>query len=202
MENKNWVTKYYRELDRDKRKEILDQVIAEEGMSPEKEVRKKLLEERYEQGKRNVQIDRFIRGWMTLAYTQNISGGRFGRKKLMKDRESILKDWNFRLAGEYGEEGEKALYQELHNMTELYLTLCLDDKAYSSMILGIGRMSKSSLTSKIARDVYNMAYVIPRELGMEEELKLFTRAATDVYYEMFPKDRELLEIQIRKRDGQ
>lgn len=198
MEEKDWVTKYYRELDREKRQEILEQVIAEEGMSPDKEVRKRLLEERYEQTKKEkTQVDRFIRAWMTLAYTKNVSGGLFGRKKLLKDRESILKDWNFELARQYGEEGERALYQELHNMTELYLTLCQDDKSYSSMLLGLGKMNKDSLIAKMAREIYMMAYELPQELGMEEELRLFTRAATDVYYEMFPKNRALLELKIR-----
>lgn len=198
MEEKDWVTKYYRELDREKRWEILEQAIAEEGMTPDKEVRKKLLEERYEKGKKDkTQIDRFIRGWMTLAYTKNTSGGLFGRKKLQKDREKILKDWNFELARQYGQEGEVALYQEFHNMTELYLTICQDDKAYSSMILGLGKMSKDSLLGKMAREIYTMAYEIPQEMGMEEELQLFTKAATDVFYEMFPKNRNLLEVKIR-----
>ena len=197
MEEKDWVTKYYRELDREKRQEILEQAIAEEGMNPATEVRKKLLEQRYEKTKKQkTEIDCFIRAWMTLAYTKNIGGGPFSRKKLLKDRENILKDWNFALARQYGEEGERALYQELHNMTELYLSLCLEDRSYSSMILGIGRMSKDSLIAKIAREVYTMAYEIPGELGMEEELQLFTKAATDVYYEMFPKNRDLLELKI------
>ena len=42
-----------------------------------------------------------------------------------------------------------------------------------------------------------MAYEIPREMGMAEELEIFTRAATDVFYEMFPRNRNLLETKIR-----
>ena len=41
MEERDWVTKYYRELEREKRQEILEQAIAQEGMGPDKEVRKK-----------------------------------------------------------------------------------------------------------------------------------------------------------------
>ena len=32
MEERDWVTKYYRELEREKRQEILEQAIAQEGM--------------------------------------------------------------------------------------------------------------------------------------------------------------------------
>ena len=74
-----------------------------------------------------------------------------GEKKRQREREKILKDWNFALAEQYGQEGQEALYQELHNMTELYLTICQDDKAYSSMILGLGKMNKNSLLSKMAQ---------------------------------------------------
>ena len=65
------------------------------------------------------------------------------------------------------------------------------------MILGLGKMSKDSLLGKMAREIYTMAYEIPQEMGMEEELQLFTKAATDVFYEMFPKNRNLLEVKIR-----
>ena len=111
MEERDWVTKYYRELEREKRQEILEQAIAQEGMSPDKEVRKKLLEERYEENKRDkLQVDRFIRGWMTLAYTRTTTRGLFGEKKRQREREKILKDWNFALAEQYGQEGQEALY--------------------------------------------------------------------------------------------
>ena len=39
MEEKSWVAEYSRELDKKKRKEILDAAIEAEGMTPEAEVR-------------------------------------------------------------------------------------------------------------------------------------------------------------------
>ena len=44
---KSWVAEYSRELDKKKRKEILDAAIEAEGMTPEAEVRSKLWEARY-----------------------------------------------------------------------------------------------------------------------------------------------------------
>ena len=49
MEEKSWVAEYSRELDKKKRKEILDAAIEAEGMTPEAEVRSKLWEARYGQ---------------------------------------------------------------------------------------------------------------------------------------------------------
>ena len=43
MERKQWVERYMRELDRGRRKEILDRAISEEGSAPDNELRAKLL---------------------------------------------------------------------------------------------------------------------------------------------------------------
>ncbi|HIV24966.1 MAG TPA: hypothetical protein IAB71_04135 [Candidatus Scatomonas pullistercoris] len=197
MEEKVWVEKYYLETDRERRKEMLDQAIAEEGMTRENEIRLKFWERRYEtREKDNVQIDRFIRGWMEMSYMNTSSRSAFGRKKLEREKEKVLDDWSMELARSYGEEGEEAFYQELCNMTRLYLQLCQEDKSYSSLILGIGTMKRESLINKIAMDVYTMAYAVPRFTGTEELFSTFTRAATDVFYETFPKNRELLEKRI------
>ena len=91
---------------------------------------------------------------------------------------------------------DEDLYQELCNMTRLYLKLCKDDKTYSSIILGLGRMKDASLVQKMARDVFTLAYEIPRQTGLEEDFRLFTKAATDTFFEVYPDDKGLLEAMI------
>ena len=197
MEEKAWVENYYRETDRERRKEILDQAIAEEGMTRENEIRMKFWEGRYEtREKDHVTIDHFIRGWMGMSYMHTSSRTVFGRKKLDKEKERVMADWNMELARHYGEEGEEAFYQELCNMTRLYLQLCQEDKSYSSLILGIGTMKKESLINKIAQEIFTLAYAVPRYTGTEELFASFTRAATDVFRETFPKNRDLLDRRI------
>lgn len=197
MEAKSWVEEYYRETDREKRKEILDRGIAEEGMTRENEIRLKFWEGRYETRARDkAQVDRFIRGWMGMSYMHTASRSVLGRKKLEKEKARVLEDWNVPLAESYGEEGQEALYQELCNMTRLYLQLCQEDKSYSSLILGLGTMKKESLINKIALDVFTLAYTVPRFTGTEQVFALFTRAATDVFRETFPKNRDLLDKRI------
>ena len=197
MEEKAWVAKYCLELNKNKRKEILDAVIEEEGMTPETEVRAKLWEARYaRRPKETTDVDHYIRGWMTLYYMRTSSKGMFRKKSIQKDKAQIMDDWKVDIAKEYGEIGEQALYQELCNMTRLYLELCKNDKSYSSILLGLGRMKESSLVQKIARDIYTLAYVIPQQTESEEDFRLFTKAATDTFYDVYPKERAILESMI------
>lgn len=198
MEEKAWVEKYYEETDREIRKEILDQGIAQEGMTRENEIRMKFWESRYEtREKDQVVIDRFIRGWMGMSYLNTSSRSFLGRKKMDREKQKILEDWSMELAESYGEKGQEALYHEFCNMTRLYLKLCQEDKSYSSLILGIGTMKKESLINKIAQEIFTLAYAVPRYTGTEELFSGFTRAATDVFYETFPRNRDLLERRIR-----
>lgn len=184
---KTWETEYYHELRADKRQKLLEEAISVEGLSPENELRRKLLDARY--GKtlgRGKRVDYFIRGWMTLSMLPSTVSAR-NKKKREREIRSIMDDWKFDLAGEYGEIGKRILYQEFCNMTLVYIDLCRKDKTYGAVLLGLGRISDDSLMTKIARDVYNMAYDIPAELGIREDLRLFTEAATAMICEEFPE---------------
>ena len=185
---KQWEREYYKELKREKRKEILEAAIAEEGMSPENELRTKLLELRY--GKkidRSNSIDYFIRGWMTLRFLSTNSGTLFFKKKAKRELGNVRKDWQFDLAAEYGETGQKVLYQEFCQLTRVYLDLCQKDKNYGSILFGIGHIKEDSLMGKIGRDIYTVAYEVPQEYGVAEELRLFTDAASRTLTDVFPE---------------
>ncbi|MGN0362462.1 MAG: DUF6553 family protein [Bilifractor sp.] len=201
MERKQWVERYMRELDCQKRKEILDQALAEEGNAPDNELRARLLESRY--GKRNAQnVDYFIRGWMSMYYVNTTARGFFARKRIEKEKASVLSDWKVEMIQEYGEIGKEVLYEELFNMTMLYFHLCETDKNYGSIILGLGHMKDESLISKIAGEVYRLAYETPRVMGAEEEFALFTKAATDAYCEKYSNQQEYLMNKVnRLRSG-
>ncbi len=182
---KPWETGYYHELQADKRRKLLDEAVASEGMSPENELRRRLLDARY--GKalgRGKKVDYFIRGWMTLSM---LASNTRNRKRMVRDIQSVMDDWKFDLAGEYGEAGKRILYQEFCNMVLVYIDLCKRDKTYGAVILGIGRISDESLMMKIARDIYNVAYDVPEQAGISADLKLFTEAATAMVCEVFPE---------------
>ena len=185
---KQWEREYYRELKREKRKSILDAAILEEGMSPENELRSRLLEVRYgKKLEKGQSVDYFIRGWMTLRFLANSSKSLFFKRKNKRELESLRADWQFDLAEEYGETGQKVLYQEFCQLTRVYLDLCQKDKNYGSILFGIGHIKEDSLMGKIGRDIYTVAYEVPQEYGVAEELRLFTDAASRTLTDVFPE---------------
>ena len=190
MEGRSWVDAYTRELNKEKRAEILEQAIGEEGLSPENELRKKILEARYGKSKER-DIDYFVRGWMQLHYLRESRLRLFARRGLAKDRDSIRSDFQLALADSYGEAGKRVFYEEFTNLARVFLELCRTDSNYSSVIFGMGKMKEKSLSTKIAKDFYNIAVRAPEELGMEEELAEFRRALIDVFCEEYPEQKEV-----------
>lgn len=197
MEEKAWVYSYIRETDREKRKQLLDDAIASEGMSPENELRRKLLESRY-QKKNQADVDTFIRGFMNVRFLENAAKGFFARSKIRKTMQLIREDWCMDTAQSYGQVGEQILFQELCNMMRLYFKLCEEDNNYNAVLLGFGHISDESRTAKISREVYDLAYDIPRATGLAEELELFTRAADQTFRQVYPDSEALLDDKIKR----
>lgn len=197
MDRSPWAEQYMREMSRKKRRRLLDEVIAEEGMSPENELRLKLHEARFGINEK-AEVDYFIRGWMTLYNLQNVSRGLFGKKRIARDLASVHADWKEEMAGAYGSIGEEVLYQELFHMILFYIRLCQTDRNYSSVLLGFGRMQDQNLTAKIAGDIYRTAWEIPEQQNCAGEFRLLQRAAADAFAEAFPDDEDLLLRRIRK----
>lgn len=192
-----WVEQYRCELEKEDRKEILDKAIAEEGLTEENALRKQYFEWRYEKNKKT-EVDRFIRGWMSLAYLDNEIKSMFGKKRIKKAIEDIREDFHMDLAAGYGEMGQRVLYDEFYNTARLYISLCEEDKTYNSILLGLGRMKPAKLVAKIAADLYHVSCEIPREIGMEEELKLFREALTEAFCDTHRKQKNLLLDRLQK----
>lgn len=200
MEEQAWVYSYIRETDREKRRQILEEAIASEGLSPENELRRKILEARY-QKKNQADVDTFIRGLMNVRFLENESKGLFAKGRIKKTMQLIRRDWCMELASEYKETGDRILYQEFCNMMRLYFKLCEEDRNYNAVLLGFGHISDDSRTAKIAKEVYSSAYDIPKAVGAEEELKLFTKAAEETFRQVYPDSQVLLDDRISKDRG-
>lgn len=198
---KEWVRNYYRETDRKRRKQILDSAIAEEGMTPENELRLFLYDSRYgDSEKAGQEVDYFIRGWMTLEYMKSTSKFFLTKRRVSRDIASVRADWQFDKAAEYGESGSVILYNELCNLTRLYIQICRRDKTYGSFILGLGRVKDSTLTGRITDDIIKMAYELPKTLNMEEDFSIFTKAATYIFCQEFPEESDPFYRRL-KEDG-
>ena len=191
MADNLWVEEYRREVEKEDRKAILDKAVAEEGLTEENMLRQKLFDERYETNPKG-NIDHFIRGWMSLAYLENETNSFFGKNRIKKEADRIRADFCLNLAKEYGETGQKVLYDEFYNTARLYMGLCEEDRTYGSIILGLGRMKPEKLVAKIAADLYRVSHTIPKQVGMFEELELFRKALTEAFCDAHGKQKHLL----------
>ena len=122
----------------------------------------------------------------------------FGKKRIKKAIEDIREDFHMDLAAGYGEMGQRVLYDEFYNTARLYISLCEEDKTYNSILLGLGRMKPAKLVAKIAADLYHVSCEIPREIGMEDELKLFREALTEAFCDTHRKQKNLLLDRLQK----
>jgi hypothetical protein len=62
-------------------------------------------------------------------------------------------------------------------------------------------MNHDSLVSKIAADVYNIAYTVPEQLGVKKNFRLFTEAATAMLCEKFPDIRDEFMEKVLQKNG-
>ena len=85
------------------------------------------------------------------------------------------------------------IYRECEHLVKLYMDLCQTDKSYNTILCGLVTMKKDDVKSKLQRDIYETAVKVPRELDMEQELALLTRAARKVYEDYFPGEGGLPE---------
>ena len=200
----NWPAAYYETRDAWERRRLLEMSL-EGGLDPEKDkIRRVLWEIRYPEiegksnDKNNGLQDTFLRAWMTFSFASDRVKSRFARNGLLKELKKELSIMGPEVVREFGDAGEAVLYDELYHMSGLYLELCSEDRGYGSIILGLGKMKKESFVAKVAGEVYAVGYKVPRALGLEEECRLLTKAATEAFYDKFLNYEEYLDRLIQE----
>ncbi len=185
MDN-TWFLEYRNETDHLRRAEMLKKAEAE-GADEAVELRRKIYEARYDE-KKGQRVDYFIRGLVNFkSLRRRIYFP--GEKKLMRrDVDNVERDWQFPLCAKHGEVGERALYDELYNLTLFYMEICERDKMYNSVFLGLFSISQERREQKIGEDLYETSITIPEKLGVKEELRLFSKAVYDAYLYRYPSE--------------
>lgn len=182
MNISEWEDQYFNEADRAKRKELLDQRIATGENSEELDLIKKMFDRRYTPQKKEPEnIDHMLRGILYLKQAANRSG--IFSKMSKKEIRSIFADLCIDIAGEYGEAGNRILYLEHKHLGKTYYSICCSDRGYTSFIWGLGQLSDASIKNKLYRDKKALCEEIPEAIGMTEELKIFSQAVSDAFYE-------------------
>lgn len=180
------IAEYYREPDAMKRKQLLLKSI-ELNEDPEaNKIRLELWNTRYkEQIGQEVIADQFLKFWMTMEFNKDSGNRFFGTKSAKKSITKDLNDIHFHELLSKGEIYENLLYLECVHLVSLYMDLCETDKTYNTYLLGIMTMKKDSSRDKLRSDIYKTAVELPRQIGMEKELSLITKAAREAYSRHF-----------------
>ncbi len=201
LANMDLETVYYTNPDPDERLEILDSIIEKEGESERTRIMMELYKHRYVSREKNIsKIDYAIRGWVNISFIAEMMRGLFARKKIPQRVQEILEDLGKNVADRNGELGYELWLKDIRNVCRVYIHLCKTDKAYGSIIFGIGRMKKDKLVRKICFDMVNITHTIPREAGIKE-LDFLAQASREVFLEEFPDSGNLYDLMIDKADG-
>ena len=181
------ITEYYRETDPMKRRALLDQAIAEGEDAQVNEVRKEIWEARYSAPTNDGGVaDGFLRFWMTMEFNRSSGHKIFGAKGAVKDIRKELESVNFQQIRAKSPLHEELLYRECEHLIKFYMDLCGTDKSYNTMLCGLIPIKKDDVKAKLQRDIYETAVCLPKDLSMEDELSLITKAAHAMYEVQFP----------------
>lgn len=188
------IAQYYRETDPAKRRELLDQIIAEEGNTEENQARKEIWDARYcMKSDLGGQADGYLKFWMTIEFNRSSGNRLFGSKGARRDLQKELDQVHFRELAQKSDLHRELVYRECEQLVKMYMDLCQTDKSYNTILCGLITMKKEDVKAKIQNDIYETTVKVPRTLEMEEELALLTKAARKVFEDYFPGEGGLPE---------
>lgn len=187
------IAEYYREADPKKRRNLLEQEIETGTDSEANQIRKEIWEARYSEMDEVTMADGYLRFWMAMEFNRKAANKWFGVKGAVKEIRKELNSVKFQELQQKSDLHRELLYRECCHLVKLYIDLCKTDRSYNSMLAGIITIKKEDVTAKIKRDIYETAVCLPRDLGMEEELSLLTKAAREIYELYFPGEGGMAE---------
>ncbi|MBR2527764.1 MAG: hypothetical protein IKE58_04770 [Blautia sp.] len=187
------IASYYKETDPIKRRNLLEQSIAEGEEPEENEIRKEIYGVRYRHpsgADKARPADEFLGLWMFMEYSAGAGGGMFGlgSKRIDRELQKKLKSLKIREYQDKGGLHAELYFKEICHMVRTYMILCEKDHSYNSTAFGILRMSEESSQNKLRNDIRNVVLALPRMTKLERETEWIAQAATEVYEEFFPHE--------------
>ncbi|WP_274422875.1 DUF6553 family protein [Blautia sp. XA-2221] len=186
------IAEYYREADPRKRKALLEQALASGEDMEANEIRREIWEARYKDDGTNV-ADGYLKFWMSMEFNKNAGNRLFGVKSAQKEIRKELNSVKYPEFLNKSELHKELLYRECCHLIKLYMDLCKTDRSYNTMLCGIITIKEEDAKAKLQKDIYKTAVCLPKDLGMEKELDLLTRAAREMYELHFPGEGGLPE---------
>lgn len=136
----------------------------------------KLFALRYTQDKKGKYADQFLGQFLQLRITAENLDAMFSERKNRKTVRQCLEQLQLHAGSEIPEE---LIYQEMCQLTGLYIYSCSKDVNYTSMIWGFGKKSDEKISEKINLDLERIGEAIPKYLSMEEECRVLKAAILD-----------------------
>ncbi len=180
-----WPENFYMETDPFKRKEYLDDALAEDP-STENQLRLLLWQKRYTDKKGNITgSDHFLKMWTDLPFVVKQTKSLFSRKlvkNFRRDWEDIFQWETLKNNPQYRHIWQK----EFINFCCFYIQISKTDKTYSTTLFGIGKLSDDTLAKKMANDLYEKTILLPEKMDLLPEENLLAEAAKSSFELYFP----------------
>lgn len=187
------IAAYYRESDPLKRKKLLEKAVASGEDTQENAIRRELWELRYgdasETGKTE-RADGLMALWMILEFNRDADKKWFAPKRARKEILNQLEKLKFQEFSDRSEMHKELLYRECVHLVTIYAGFCERDKSYNNLLCGLLTISKDRFKEKLQGDITSTAIQLPAALHLEKELELLTKAAKEVYDQMFACEEE------------
>lgn len=162
----NWLDGYLNEGDPKQRLRFLEAVLSDAD-TKENHFRQQLFDYRYRNANGEITgVDKFMAAWMELKDLKRISKQLLGAKRAIKSAESIAD--SFMLTAPLEDWQKQILREEHKHLINHYVSLCQNDRTYTSHILGFMNMKESQLVDKLKTDIYETAVEAPEIVGMSE----------------------------------
>ena len=170
---------YYRELEPERRSQILERLLSQEPDDGSDSSRKRLFALRYLSGEDpKPSVDRYL--WQCVNFAQIYDTSRIFRKNGRREAERFLKENGYHELIEAGPEGEKALYWEIRNAAKRFFTTC-SGSGYRRALFGLLSPREEDQKQQMTLDTWKMTTGIGERLGMSDTLNLWTKAVMDEY---------------------
>ncbi len=168
----SWPENYYMETRPEKRKEILEaQTSAEEAEI--NKLRMELWERRYKKMRKKQYKDDFLGALLDFLIMVPHANSKLGRKTNIKRAKEALDRLCITKVDYYGRD---LLLEELKHTVLLYCCTSMEDRSYSTVFFGVGKMKPEKINKKIVAELDNVGRYIPSVLDLKEEMSLLSEA--------------------------
>lgn len=186
--NETW-QEFYKELDPVKRQNLYKKISRASGDDGANKIRKELLDWRYTDPKKpDKNVDKgiwemvlmpaHVRGF--LAFSGNCKKQIFESLGKLQINEETMAD----------EVLKSAVYWEVRNIARRFYDTCNSPK-YGRKFFGMTESSWDEKLDRMSRDLWTMAEFVPQKFKLENEMKVFSDAVLDEFFEVSPQAKTI-----------